>query len=133
MGSRGPGAASGQCPLSPAAQVAACSRPEREPRPEVPRNDLVRHRRSLCGRTREDVPGLHHRTIPSRLGVGSGVLRAAVTACEHGAMASVNLDLGRYYRDRADEYDEVYAKPERQADIAVLKSLLPELVARVSV
>jgi SAM-dependent methyltransferase len=37
--------------------------------------------------------------------------------------------LGDYYADRAAEYDEVYRKPERQADLARLKQLLPPLVA----
>jgi SAM-dependent methyltransferase len=36
--------------------------------------------------------------------------------------------LGEYYADRAAEYDEVYRKPERQADLARLKQLLPPLV-----
>lgn len=36
--------------------------------------------------------------------------------------------LGEYYRERAAEYDAVYAKPERQPDQARLKRLLPELV-----
>ena len=37
--------------------------------------------------------------------------------------------LADYYADRAAEYDEVYRKPERQADIARLKQLLPPLVS----
>jgi SAM-dependent methyltransferase len=37
--------------------------------------------------------------------------------------------LGDYYRERAAEYDSVYAKPERQADQARLRQLLPGLVA----
>jgi SAM-dependent methyltransferase len=37
--------------------------------------------------------------------------------------------LADYYADRAAEYDEVYRKPERQADLARLKQLLPPLVA----
>jgi len=37
--------------------------------------------------------------------------------------------LGDYYAERAYEYDEVYRKPERQADLARLKQLLPPLVA----
>lgn len=39
------------------------------------------------------------------------------------------MTIGEYYRQRAPEYDEVYAKPERQADLAELKRLLPPLVA----
>ena len=37
--------------------------------------------------------------------------------------------LAEYYQQRAAEYDEVYAKPERQDDLAELKRLLPQLVA----
>jgi hypothetical protein len=37
--------------------------------------------------------------------------------------------LADYYRDRAAEYDAVYAKPERQDDLAWLHDLLPRLVA----
>jgi protein-L-isoaspartate O-methyltransferase len=37
--------------------------------------------------------------------------------------------LGDYYAERAFEYDEIYRKPERQADLARLKQLLPPLVA----
>jgi SAM-dependent methyltransferase len=38
------------------------------------------------------------------------------------------MTIGEYYRQRAPEYDEVYAKPERQADLAEFKRLLPPLV-----
>jgi SAM-dependent methyltransferase len=41
--------------------------------------------------------------------------------------------LADYYRDRAAEYDAIYAKPERQDDLARLHRLLPPLVARRSV
>jgi len=34
-----------------------------------------------------------------------------------------------YYRHRASEYDAVYRKPERQADLALLRELLPPLVS----
>jgi len=34
-----------------------------------------------------------------------------------------------YYRHRAAEYDAIYAKPERQDDLARLRELLPRLVA----
>jgi SAM-dependent methyltransferase len=37
--------------------------------------------------------------------------------------------LGEYYAERAAEYDEVYRKPERQADLARLRRMLPPLVA----
>ena len=39
------------------------------------------------------------------------------------------MTIGEYYQQRAPEYDEVYAKPERQADLAELRRLLPPLVA----
>jgi SAM-dependent methyltransferase len=35
-------------------------------------------------------------------------------------------DLVAYYRRRALEYEAIYAKPERQADLAVLRSLIPQ-------
>jgi SAM-dependent methyltransferase len=38
-------------------------------------------------------------------------------------------ELAEYYRERAAEYDAVYAKPERQQDLARLRGLLPGLVA----
>jgi SAM-dependent methyltransferase len=37
--------------------------------------------------------------------------------------------LAEYYQQRANEYDDVYRKPERQRDLAELKRLLPPLVA----
>lgn len=37
-------------------------------------------------------------------------------------------ELADYYRERAAEYDAVYAKPERQDDLARLRALLPPLV-----
>ena len=42
-------------------------------------------------------------------------------------------ELADYYRERAGEYDAVYEKPERQEDLARLRSLLPPLVAGRSV
>ena len=41
----------------------------------------------------------------------------------------VVTELAEYYRERAAEYDAVYAKPERQQDLARLHGLLPPLVA----
>jgi len=38
-------------------------------------------------------------------------------------------ELAEYYRERAAEYDAVYAKPERQHDLARLHEQLPGLVA----
>jgi SAM-dependent methyltransferase len=37
-------------------------------------------------------------------------------------------ELADYYRNRAGEYDAVYDKPERQEDLARLRTLLPPLV-----
>jgi protein-L-isoaspartate O-methyltransferase len=42
-------------------------------------------------------------------------------------------ELADYYRERAQEYDAVYAKPERQEDLARLRALLPPLVSGRSV
>lgn len=36
-------------------------------------------------------------------------------------------EMRRYYAERAPEYDRVYEKPERQADLAILKARLPEV------
>jgi SAM-dependent methyltransferase len=44
-------------------------------------------------------------------------------------MSESACSLGDYYRERAAEYDAVYAKPERQQDQARLRHLLPGLVA----
>jgi SAM-dependent methyltransferase len=44
-------------------------------------------------------------------------------------MSESACSLGEYYAERAYEYDEIYRKPERQADLARLKELLPPLVA----
>jgi demethylmenaquinone methyltransferase/2-methoxy-6-polyprenyl-1,4-benzoquinol methylase len=38
-------------------------------------------------------------------------------------------ELVDYYQRRAREYEAIYAKPERQTDLAVLKNLLPERLA----
>lgn len=40
-------------------------------------------------------------------------------------MVGVDSGLQRYYADRATEYDRVYEKPERQADLAALRAWLP--------
>jgi SAM-dependent methyltransferase len=42
-------------------------------------------------------------------------------------------ELAEYYRERAAEYDAVYAKPERQQDLARLHGMLPPLVAELRV
>ncbi len=45
-------------------------------------------------------------------------------------MAAVsNTDLIEYYAGRANEYERIYAKPERQADLARLKELVRESFA----
>ena len=44
-------------------------------------------------------------------------------------MSESACSLGDYYAERAAEYDEIYLKPERQADLARLRELLPPLVA----
>ena len=40
-----------------------------------------------------------------------------------------SAELVDYYQRRAREYEAIYAKPERQTDLAVLKKLLPERLA----
>ena len=40
-----------------------------------------------------------------------------------------SAELVDYYRRRAREYEAIYAKPERQADLAVLRKYLPERLA----
>jgi SAM-dependent methyltransferase len=45
----------------------------------------------------------------------------------------VVTEIAEYYRERAAEYDAVYAKPERQEDLARLHGLLPPLVAGLRV
>ena len=42
-------------------------------------------------------------------------------------------NLQAYYAKRAAEYERIYAKPERQADLAALRSRIPALLARRSV
>lgn len=41
----------------------------------------------------------------------------------------MDSDLVAYYRRRAREYEAIYAKPERQADLAVLRARIPALLA----
>ena len=40
-----------------------------------------------------------------------------------------SAELVEYYRRRAGEYEAIYAKPERQADLAVLRQLVPQRLA----
>lgn len=46
-----------------------------------------------------------------------------------GTLSGQTDELARYYAERAGEYDEVYAKPERQDDLARLRRRLSELAA----
>jgi SAM-dependent methyltransferase len=41
----------------------------------------------------------------------------------------VTTDLADYYERRAPDYDAVYAKPERQADLALLQRAIPPLLS----
>jgi ubiquinone/menaquinone biosynthesis C-methylase UbiE len=38
----------------------------------------------------------------------------------------MNTDLAAYYAERASEYEQIYLKPERQDDLAILKDFLKE-------
>ena len=40
-----------------------------------------------------------------------------------------SAELVEYYRRRAGEYEAIYAKPERQADLAVLRQVVPQRLA----
>ena len=40
-----------------------------------------------------------------------------------------STELVEYYRRRAGEYEAIYAKPERQADLAVLRQVVPQRLA----
>lgn len=40
-----------------------------------------------------------------------------------------SAELVEYYRRRAGEYEAIYAKPERQADLAALRQLVPQRLA----
>jgi ubiquinone/menaquinone biosynthesis C-methylase UbiE len=44
-------------------------------------------------------------------------------------MASTDSELGRYYSARAREYDRIYERAERQADLAALRTWLPSRFA----
>lgn len=48
-------------------------------------------------------------------------------------MTSADTSMKRYYAARAPYYDAVYDKPERRADIALLKELLPSRFSRRAV
>ena len=40
-----------------------------------------------------------------------------------------SAELVEYYRRRAGEYEAIYAKPERQADLALLRKEVPQRLA----
>ena len=40
-------------------------------------------------------------------------------------MTAPDASLGPYYAARAGEYDRIYAKPERQADLRAIEKWLP--------
>jgi protein-L-isoaspartate O-methyltransferase len=44
-------------------------------------------------------------------------------------MQNTESSLRQYYAARAREYEHIFAKPERQADLARLKELLPPMFA----
>lgn len=48
---------------------------------------------------------------------------------ELSVMRQNNLSLSGYYRARTSEYERIYAKPERQDDLAKLIRLIPSLLA----
>ena len=48
-------------------------------------------------------------------------------------MENAQSGLAAYYAARAREYERIYAKPERQADLARLRELIPGYLARRSV
>lgn len=43
-------------------------------------------------------------------------------------MNNVNTDMKAYYAQRAGKYEEIYAKPERQADLAILHERVNEVL-----
>jgi len=45
------------------------------------------------------------------------------------ARTNPDTDLAAYYARRADEYEKIFEKPERQEDLASLRGLLPRLLA----
>ena len=48
---------------------------------------------------------------------------------ERRAVSRSDAELRQYYAARAREYEKIYAKPERQADLRRLEALLPEMLA----
>lgn len=45
----------------------------------------------------------------------------------------MNTDLVSYYKDRANEYEKIYSKPERQEDLKRASSILQEILANKEV
>ncbi|MBK7443258.1 MAG: hypothetical protein IPI65_17635 [Bacteroidetes bacterium] len=41
----------------------------------------------------------------------------------------MNTDLVLYYKDRAEEYEKIYSKPERQEDLKSAATILQEIFA----
>jgi SAM-dependent methyltransferase len=58
----------------------------------------------------------------------SGAIRRQREAPTDPERKDTVTQLAQYYRDRAPEYDAVYAKPERQDDLVRLHDLVPRLV-----
>jgi SAM-dependent methyltransferase len=55
---------------------------------------------------------------------------AAIESADHTSLMKPNLpDIVDYYSARAEEYEQVYAKPERQEDIRRLTDVIPEYFA----
>jgi demethylmenaquinone methyltransferase/2-methoxy-6-polyprenyl-1,4-benzoquinol methylase len=48
---------------------------------------------------------------------------------ERRSVSRSDAELRQYYAARAREYERIYAKPERQADLRRLEALLPEMLA----
>lgn len=48
-------------------------------------------------------------------------------------MPQLDPDMQSYYAARASEYERIYAKPERQADLRRLESMIPAMFARCNV
>lgn len=40
----------------------------------------------------------------------------------------MNTDLVLYYKDRAEEYEKIYSKPERQEDLKSAATILQEIL-----
>ena len=75
-------------------------------------------------------------SICSRIGIGTNLgarqsspsSGVSLAVLDNGAMEPAN-NLPEYYARRAAEYEKIFAKPERQPDLAALRRLLPALFA----